>query len=97
MAVTTMPPSVDVSPELLEAIESFPAVRSVAHCGSTFRVPALDIYAPCPTCGTRIKVRSFGGGPELEDVFDAVARWLTRPGAEDTLRRRRQQLADDPD
>jgi hypothetical protein len=87
----------DVSTSLLEAIRSFPVRREVEHCGARFSVPGLAIYADCPRCGTRIKVRSFSGAAEVEDVFDAVLEWLNQPGAEEVAQERRRVLAEDPD
>ncbi|MFO0928785.1 MAG: hypothetical protein U0736_17490 [Gemmataceae bacterium] len=88
---------VNVSQELLEAIAAFPVRRQVQHCGTTFQVSPFDIYAPCPYCKTRIKVRSFGGPAELEDVFDAVLSWMLQPGAEEAVRRRQVELTADDD
>jgi hypothetical protein len=88
---------IDVTPELLEAIASFPLAREVSHCGSTFTVSPFDIYATCPVCGDRLKVRSFAAVPELEDVFDAVFAWMNQPGADEIARRRQQVIADDAD
>ena len=51
----------DFSPELVDAIKSFPVRRTVQHCGTTFAASPFDIYADCPACGARIKVRSFLG------------------------------------
>jgi hypothetical protein len=84
-----------VSPELLDAIASLPTHREVSHCGATFLVPVFDIYATCPTCGARVKVRSFAGVPELEDVFDAVFEWIARPGAAELARRRQAEISSD--
>ncbi|HTU92090.1 MAG TPA: hypothetical protein VMF69_18545 [Gemmataceae bacterium] len=81
----------------LESIESFPLHREVRHCGETCHVSPFDIYARCPRCGARIKVRSFAGGVEVEDVFDAVFAWMNQPGAEELVRRRQQVLQQDPD
>ncbi len=53
------------------------------------------IYAACPSCGTRLKVRSFASAPELEDVFDAVFTWMNQPGAEATAEDWRKELAAD--
>ena len=83
--------------ELVEAIAAFPVHREVTHCGVAFPVPSLDVYAVCPVCKSRIKVRSFGAPTELEDVFDAVAAWLLRPGAEQVMRRRQAEIAADAD
>jgi len=67
------------STELLGAIRALPAKREVTHCATSFQVPAFALYGECPVCGTQIKVRSFSGDPELEDVFDAVFEWMSSP------------------
>jgi hypothetical protein len=85
----------EIPADLLESIESFPLYREVRHCGEAFQVSPFDIYADCPRCGNRIKVRSFAGGVELEDVFDAVFAWMNQPGAEELIRRRQQVLLQD--
>jgi hypothetical protein len=87
--------AVDVPAGLLEEIRSFPVKREVEHCGHTFCVSPFDFYAECPQCHTRIKVRSFSGVTEIEDVFDAVFEWMARPGAEEIVRRRQQVMKDD--
>jgi len=87
----------NVTPELLEAITSFPVRREARHCGTTFAAGPFDIYATCPTCGTRLKVRAFSGNTEVEDVFDAVLTWMLRPGADAAVRERLAALAADPD
>jgi len=88
---------VSVTPELLDAIATFPTQREVRHCGTTFAASPLDIYATCPVCGTRLKVRSFASAPELEDVFDAVLAWMLQPSAEAIVRQRMAVLASDAD
>lgn len=90
-------PDVEIPPDLIEAIETFPLHRDVTHCGETFQVSPFDIYADCPRCGRRIKVRSFAGDVELEDVFDAVFAWMNRPGSEELVRRRQQVIQQDRD
>ena len=79
---------------LLEQIESFPTSRAVSHCGQTFQVSPFQIYADCPHCGNRVKVRAFSAGIETEDVFDAIFAWLSRPGAMDLARERMKVLAE---
>ena len=37
-----------VTPDLGEAIKSFPVRRQVRHCGEAFAVSPFDIYADCP-------------------------------------------------
>lgn len=60
----------------------------IEHCGEAHTISSLDIYAGCPRCGEEIKVRSFSGIPELEDVFDAVLEWMLNPKAGATGRDR---------
>ena len=81
-----------VSSELLEAIETYPTTREATHCGSAFRVSSLAIYGVCPVCGTKVKLRSFSGQPELEDIFDAVFSWMQQPGALETISERRREI-----
>lgn len=83
--------------ELVEAITALPVRREVHHCETTFQVSPFDIYATCPACKARVKVRSFAASTELEDVFDAVMAWMLQPGAEEAVRRRMAELAADPD
>ena len=74
---------VEVAPELIDAIRGFPTSRKVEHCGETYAVSPFDIYAECRRCGEKVKVRSFSGVPEIEDVFDAVFEWMLDPNAEE--------------
>jgi hypothetical protein len=87
----------EVSPNLVEAIRTFPLQREIEHCGQRLLVSPFDYYAECPHCHNRIKVRSFSGVPELEDVFDAVFEWLNQPQAEEVARRRQQEIREDAD
>jgi hypothetical protein len=80
--------------ELIEAIESFPLSREVEHCGIKFFVSPFEIYAQCPECHIEIKLRSFAAHYEIEDVFDAVFRWMNRPEALEVARPRQQALAE---
>ena len=86
---------VTIPGELVEAIRSFPAERVVEHCNARWSVPPFDIYAKCPHCGMCIKVRSFSGGMEIEDVFDAVFEWMNQAGGEELIRQRRETLNTD--
>jgi hypothetical protein len=90
-------PTHEISDALIEAIRSFPTVRMVEHCGKRWTVSPFDIYAACPQCGARVKVRSFSACTGIEDVFDAVCEWMNQPGAEDLIRQRREEIADDVD
>lgn len=82
------------SHSLIETIRSFPVMKEVEHCGERFSVPALEIYATCPRCGDRIKIRSFSGLMETEDVIDAVLQWLSRAGAQGVAKQRQAVLAE---
>ena|SRR2546427_169261 len=82
---------------LLEAIRSFPMEREVEHCGSRVTVPIFDVYADCPQCGARIKVRSFSGTEEIVDIFDAVFEWMNRPMAQEVVKRRLKALTEEID
>jgi hypothetical protein len=88
-------PGVSISVAFLQSLRDFPLAREVEHCGESFSVAPFDHYATCPRCGARIKVRSFSGGAELEDVFDAVFEWLNRPQAERIARDRRAVLSEE--
>ena len=86
---------VEITEGLLEAIRSLPLQRVVEHCGTQVSVSPFDLYANCPWCGARIKVRSFSAGAELEDVFDAVFEWANQPGAQNLALRRQEMLRED--
>ncbi len=91
------PPAIDIPEGLVDAIRSFPAEREIEHCGRRITFSPFDVYARCPQCGTRIKVRSFSATTEIEDVFDAFFEWLNRPGAREVANRRQQALQNDRD
>jgi hypothetical protein len=93
--LNTMTPS--ISSELVEAVKSLPVQREVRHCGSVFLVNPFDLYANCPTCGKRIKVRAFSGGIEIEDLFDAVFAWMSRSDAAEAARHRIAAIRNDID
>ncbi len=92
---TQLTTDVDVSQALLDAIAAFPLKREAMHCGQAFEVSPFEIYATCPVCKTRIKVRAFGGVSEIEDLFDAVFAWMNQPGAAEVVRKRQQEIAAD--
>lgn len=85
----------EIPSDLIMGIKSFPSQREIQHCGKPFAVPAFDIYAVCPYCRSRIKVRSFSAVTEIEDVFDAVFEWMNRPEMVEVVRRRRQTIKED--
>jgi len=88
---------VEIPPRLIESIQTFPLRREVKHCGSTFEVSPFDLYADCPHCRSRVKVRAFSASAEIEDVFDAVFEWMSQPGAPELVQRRQEALAADRD
>ncbi len=88
-------PNLMISGDLLEALRSFPLERKVEHCGTQFSVAPFDFYASCPECGTRFKLRSFSGVPEIEDVFDAVFEWMNQPEAQALASQRQAAIAED--
>ena len=94
MAELKAPPP-PISAELIDAIKALPHRREVNHCGTTFAVSPFDIYAACPRCGQRLKVRSFSAATELEDVFDAVFEWLQDGDGAELARRRQVAIRDE--
>ncbi len=88
-------PKVDVPSGLVDAIRTFPFEREVEHCGRKWAVSPFDFYSTCPHCGSRIKLRSFSGGCEIEDVFDAVLEWMNQPGAGVLARQRQETIRTD--
>ncbi len=87
--------SSDAYSTVIEEIDQFPVDREVIHCGQTSHISPFAIYATCPVCQAKIKVRSFAAVTELEDVFEAVFRWMNRPGAADHAQEHLQLLAED--
>lgn len=85
----------EISPQLIEAIKSFPLSREVEHCGGVISVSPFAIYAVCPQCMVKIKVRSFSAVTELEDVFDAVFNWMNQPRALQLAEERQEILKED--
>ena len=82
-----------VNADLLQAIRAFPVRRAIEHCGARIAVDPFEVYATCPQCGTRIKLRSYAATPEIEDVFDAVFEWMNQEGAREVAEHRRVALA----
>src|SRR5437763_1764933 len=84
--------AIEIPAGLIDAIRSFPAERETEHCGTPLRASPFDFYAQCPRCGVRVKLRSFSGGDEIEDIFDAVFDWMNHPIAKQAAARRQQTL-----
>jgi hypothetical protein len=89
--------TLDIPMGLLEAIRSLPVKREIEHCGLPVFASPFDFYAHCPRCGTRIKLRSFSGASEVEDIFDAVFDWMQDPVAREAATRRQQQIVAEND
>src|SRR6516164_2535220 len=87
----------NISFRLTEEIKSFPLKRAVEHCGGTFYVSPFDIYARCPQCMSSIKVRSFSAVTEIEDIFDAVFKWMNQPEALILVKERQKAIKEDED
>lgn len=45
--------------------------------------------------GNSMKVRSFSGVTEIEDIFDAVFKWMGRPGASKLVEERQKIIRED--
>jgi hypothetical protein len=82
---------------IIEQIKHFQGVRLVGHCGNTFRVPSFDFNVRCPSCNSEIKVRSFSGINEIEDVFDAVFEWMLDPNNHEVAEQRMREIKEDLD
>src|ERR1044071_10458114 len=78
--------------ELIESIGTLPLAKEVEHCGVRVSVEPFVSHASCPECGVRTKLRSFSASYEVEDVFDAVFLWMSKPGAIEVVKRRLQEL-----
>ena len=80
---------------LIEMIVKLPQER-VFHCqkcGESGSASILSIYAECSRCSTRQKLRGHGGiGVEVEDVIDAVLKWMSSGATLDAAMKRKQEL-----
>ena len=83
-----------VDSEVIEAIESFFLSREVEHCGSSFSVPPFENYADCPKCNAHIKLCGFTSSYEIEDVFDSVLLWMSRPEAQEIAQARQKKIVE---
>lgn len=93
---TDVSESVEIPAELLDAIRSLPAERTVVHCGEEMQVSPLALYATCTHCGEILKLRGFTAHPEVEDVVDAVLEWMATPeGRAASASRMRDLTSDD--
>ena len=66
------------------------------QCGGSIRFHTLQIYAECRECGTKTKVRAFGGaGTEIQDVIDAVLEWAGEGESFEAVMDRRKAILED--
>ena len=91
------PARFDISPKLVDAIKTFPLHRTYRHCGADITASPFDIYANCPECGARIKLRSFSAATGIEDVFEAVFEWMSNPVARELAAERIAAMEADKD
>ena len=84
-----------VSDELITQIEKFPVSKTITHCDVPIEVSPLDFYATCPRCQVKTKLRSFGGGAALEELFDAVIAWSMKPGGLAVIEKRFEEIKAD--
>lgn len=64
--------------EIIEQIENLPHYREYvcSRCGYKQQVYVLTVHSHCKRCDTPVKLRCYAATPELEDVIDAVLKWL---------------------
>ncbi len=63
----------------IDMIEDYPVVRIVEFSchGTKLKVNPLDIYANCPKCSSRVKIRAFSSYPsEVQDLLVKAKEWL---------------------
>jgi hypothetical protein len=80
---------------VLNAIGALPPIRKVEHCSTSFLAPVFAMYGNCPDCDAQVKMRSFSGELEVEDVFDAVFEWMSSTEGSLAASRRIAQINDD--
>lgn len=63
--------------DVIDEIRKFPRTTSFTCCEKATEVSILQMYAPCPVCKTRTKLRGFGPiGTETQDLIDEVLAWM---------------------
>jgi len=80
---------------LIEMINKLPHERAFIcpKCGRRDAVNVLSIYTDCPQCSTRQKLRGYGAvGGEVEDVIDAVLKWMGSGASLDAAMKRKEEL-----
>lgn len=64
--------------EIYQALRKLPRFHTITcgGCSAAIRHIPPAIYATCPKCGRRSKMRSYCAGPDIEDIIDLVVIWL---------------------
>jgi DNA-directed RNA polymerase subunit RPC12/RpoP len=62
-------------------------------CGQQGTTSVLSIYADCQQCSTRLKLRGYVAiGGEVEDVIDAVLKWIGSGATLEAAMRRKSEV-----
>jgi hypothetical protein len=62
-------------------------------CSQQGTASVLSIYADCEQCSTRQKLRGYGGiGDEVEDVIDAVLKWIDSGAPLEAAMRKKSEI-----
>lgn len=68
------------------------------QCGRPGVAGILSMYADCAQCSTRVKLRGYSAvGGEVEDVVDAVLRWMGSGATMDAAMKRKREIDLDSD
>lgn len=83
---------------VISDIEQLPHFREVEckQCGSSLVVHALQINAVCDGCGVKMKLRGYAAiGSEVQDVIDAVLKWMGTGSAYEATMKRHKAIHDE--
>ncbi len=73
-----LPISHDEFNDIYEALKVLPKISKAKckKCNQDFEYASILIYAKCPGCGEKYKMRSYGAYEEVEDLIVLVLDWL---------------------
>jgi ribosomal protein S27E len=73
--------------EVFEALKTLPQFRECCcpNCETTFSYATIAVHVTCPSCGTSVKTRCFGGYEEIQDLILLVLDWLGSHNTRDTI------------
>jgi len=80
---------------VIEMIEKLPHERQVLcrKCGAKSEVSSLAINQNCPHCSNPMKLRGYASiGSEVEDVIDAVLKWMGSGKRLEAVLKRKEEL-----